>query len=688
MASGSIGTFGISLLLETSRFTRGLGKARNKFDRFTSRVGKKARRMARIMKTAALAGVTAFIGMAAGAAAVVAGIVKVTSTLDDMGKAAIRAGTDAETLQAYQIIGDRGGVAITAVNVGLQRLNRRVGDAVNGVKPMVEAFGRLNVQLIDSHGSIRPIRDILPDVAKGLAAIEDPSRRAAAAMKLFDTEGVGFGLALAQIGEDVRDNIDEFRRLGLILDNEVVAGAEAAKDKLALFGDVIKKNVLNIVGRFVPALGAIAGAFASTIGPKVRNFADDISVSEDALKEFVKTMGGFAAAVVTGFQRGINMTLKFVDVVLAGIDGVAKAIDGLPGVELDIVGMPEERLAKMGQRVLELDAMIAKVSDRRGGALRVLGAPEGFGDAALKQLKADRQRVEAEMHALRRSIDMGMASATTSTIEGLREQLRTMKMDTVATGGEIEDLFNEVANNIRIDSAGIADAMGGVAEDAASKILGGDTQAKVFMSSRIIAAKAGAAFIADFGKTIATGIELPGVEVKLHKLSDDWKRSLAEGGAAGIVAAVQQGAGSFKDMFKRLIVNAVGNMLQRELASAFSKALGLAGSVGGGGVFGAIKGLLGFDRGGSFTVGGRGGKDKNLVAFRATRDEKVHIEPKGGSDATGYGMGGGNVSVKVYNSFPDANIRAASQEELALVAAATERGTVKAIHKLRREGRF
>ncbi len=44
---------------------------------------------------------------------------------------------------------------------------------------------------------------------------------------------------------------------------------------------------------------------------------------------------------------------------------------------------------------------------------------------------------------------------------------------------------------------------------------------------------------------------------------------------------------------------------------------------------GALRKLIGFAHGGQFTVGGRGGIDQNLVAFKASRGERVTVETPG-----------------------------------------------------------
>jgi TP901 family phage tail tape measure protein len=64
-----------------------------------------------------------------------------------------------------------------------------------------------------------------------------------------------------------------------------------------------------------------------------------------------------------------------------------------------------------------------------------------------------------------------------------------------------------------------------------------------------------------------------------------------------------------------------------------------------GGVVGGLGGLLGFQHGGSFTVGGSGGADSQTVAFRATPGERVSVTRPGGG-----GGGGGGTTIIVQGS--------------------------------------
>lgn len=110
----------------------------------------------------------------------------------------------------------------------------------------------------------------------------------------------------------------------------------------------------------------------------------------------------------------------------------------------------------------------------------------------------------------------------------------------------------------------------------------------------------------------------------------------------GFVGAIKDG--NLGDYFKDLAARFADKLLDRALAGLFD-ALGKAGGSQGGGlgsvlgtIFGGMK-IPGFATGGSFTVGGSGGIDSQLMQFRATPGEMVNVTH--GNDNGG--RGGTNV---------------------------------------------
>lgn len=93
-------------------------------------------------------------------------------------------------------------------------------------------------------------------------------------------------------------------------------------------------------------------------------------------------------------------------------------------------------------------------------------------------------------------------------------------------------------------------------------------------------------------------------------------------------------AGKVGDIFKSLGKQLKSNLSQalgNASSSLFSSAIGGFGKGGGSGMLGGLQNLLGFRDGGGFTVGGTGGIDSQLVAFRASPGETVDVRKPGQS---------------------------------------------------------
>jgi hypothetical protein len=115
----------------------------------------------------------------------------------------------------------------------------------------------------------------------------------------------------------------------------------------------------------------------------------------------------------------------------------------------------------------------------------------------------------------------------------------------------------------------------------------------------------------------------------------DWFANM-EGGFKGL-------AGSFVDMLRQMVAQLLA---QEVLLQFFNWGAGLGGKVGAGfSATGKSMGLPGFATGGSFTVGGMGGIDSQLVAFRATPGERVSVSSPGRS------IGGDGMTIVINQSF-------------------------------------
>lgn len=98
------------------------------------------------------------------------------------------------------------------------------------------------------------------------------------------------------------------------------------------------------------------------------------------------------------------------------------------------------------------------------------------------------------------------------------------------------------------------------------------------------------------------------------------------------------------DNFKKAVKDMVNAWVNSKLRDIFLGKTGENGDRTGGILSAVMKSLPGFATGGSFEVGGRGGTDSNVVAFKATKGEQVTIQTPQQQR-----MGGGVVINNTYN---------------------------------------
>ena len=128
----------------------------------------------------------------------------------------------------------------------------------------------------------------------------------------------------------------------------------------------------------------------------------------------------------------------------------------------------------------------------------------------------------------------------------------------------------------------------------------------------------------------------------------------------------------------------LGNMIKQRLLTAFADSFvnALPSLTSGKGIGGAIGTFLGgFNTGGSGMLPGSGGPDSKLYSFKGTPGEHFSVQPQGSS--------AGSTQFNVYNNFDGMKVGDnVTQADLQSMAQFAEQGSVNAMIKLRREGKF
>lgn len=273
-----VGQLVIRLEAETASLTRGLNAARRAIDQNMSASEKSiAALQSTARKTAVAIG---NIGAAIGVGAMVAYAKSVIDTVGGLGELADQLGVTTEQLQALQYTALAAGASAETLETGIARLTRSIGEAGEGNDALIRRFRDLGVSLLDVNGKQRDTGDVLSDVAKGIAGIEDPAKRAAAVVDFFGKSGQKLLPLLMEIADVGLAGIArKAREAGAVIDSEAIKRFDELSDKAAQLGKV----------GFV----AVADGLA-----KIVEYINNLDKSKAALLASVVAAG--AGAVVAG----------------------------------------------------------------------------------------------------------------------------------------------------------------------------------------------------------------------------------------------------------------------------------------------------------------------------------------------------------------------------------------------------
>lgn len=323
----------VELFADDSRLVRGLRRAQQRLKAFGDSVQQIGRRMM-------------FIGAAA-TAALLATTKVFADVGDELQKMSLRTGIDVESLSALAYAADLSGTSLKEVEVAIRRMQRSIYDAGRGLSTATDALSDLGLTAADLQG-MRP-EDQFQLISDRLAAIADPTRKAAIAMALFGRSGT----QLLPMLNNLRELRAEAERRGLVISKEDADAAAAFKDAMSRVGHGVKMMAFRIGVALAPTLIKISEVIKNVVDESSRWIKENqrlvIVVAAVAAAVTAAGVGLIAvglAAKAAAFGIGVLIgTLKIVGVLLVG---VKVAI----GLLLSPIGLVVAAVAGLGAAIL------------------------------------------------------------------------------------------------------------------------------------------------------------------------------------------------------------------------------------------------------------------------------------------------------------------------------------------------
>lgn len=400
------GTVTIRLDGDAATLIRELNKANkktSKFSRDTKRAVKDAGKAFAVFSTATVAAL----------AAITTQSIQTNQALADTAR---KLGLTTDALAGMRFAAEQTGVASNQLDLGVQRMTRRIAEAAKGTGEAQGALKELGLDAVRL--AALPIDQQFQEISAAMANVTSQSDKIRLGFKLFDSEGVALINTLAVGKEGLEAFKQEAIDLGIALNNFETARIEQS-------GKAIDKAKAALTG--------LGNKLTVALAPAITVAAEEFA---DMVKNF-NSGSGSALNSVKFLAKGFGVLVDVARFVKAAFQGVATLITALM-VDVAVAVLAPIRLVTGGvEKLLEfVQSALNKLSDLPG--LEKL-AQDGV--AALGRVRGSVAGVNAGLDGMIDSIDR----AVTSSKDGF--------LETASTIGGASDAVDEFIKKIDVANA-------------------------------------------------------------------------------------------------------------------------------------------------------------------------------------------------------------------------------------------
>ena len=587
MASRSIGTLTIDLLMKTAGLEQGATKAEREFSRLNARAVAVGTVIGTVVAEAVMKLGSAFVSMSTEA----------LKSMDDLTKLAQSTGVAVEQLSALTYAADLSGVSQDQLGTAFVRLSRNISDANQGIGEAQKGFDALGISVKNADGTLKSADTVLGEVAGKFATFADSTEKTALAVNLFGRSGADLIPLLNAGSEGIAEMTDEARELGLVFSQEAGKQAEQFNDNLTRLNAVKRGLVMRITNELLPSLlnmseGFVGGAkSAERLDQAARIASNGLkivatvgTVVAAVFKTVGEAIGGTAAAIVqfaTGnFSQAMNTFSAVQADVVGNITGAVQSVRGIwDDTARDIASDADDTSEKMAAPVIQTEEKVkragrkivdeaARIYERVEQAIaRIARDVTTFGFDEVQLGLFDIQELGAGEEQMKRAEDLLRR----------RKQLRDDE-DDLRKQIEQDDRQTRVLDDLNLEIEG----------------LGKSAQ---WISTRNALLRAGVTAESEFGQAIIATVD------SLYEQGEliDRQISLMDGfrdSASDALSSVVMGTNSVKEAFADM-VNNIANQITRMIANRWIEQLfGESGTTGAGSSGGLVKAIAGIFAGG------------------------------------------------------------------------------------------
>jgi len=280
-------------------------KAAAKMETDWKKVGEAASTLGRTLSVALTGSI---VGVATAAIASTTQLGRYADKILDLAE---QTGLSTDRLQAFERVAIEAGVEVNVLSDAAIRLTTQLNATGDESKTLTDALDNLGISTKDADGNLRSMDDLLPDIMRGLAGVEDVTTRNALAADIFGRSSKDLIPVLALGADRINDLTDEAIRMGNVLSIDALNAANDLRIQQELLTDTISRTWREISVALIPVVSQLVGFIADRAVPAFRNFATSIV----GVIEWFQTLAGWQQSVL----GGLTIALAAAGPILMGI---------------------------------------------------------------------------------------------------------------------------------------------------------------------------------------------------------------------------------------------------------------------------------------------------------------------------------------------------------------------------------
>ncbi len=182
-------------------------------------------------------------------------IAKATSTYgDELLKASQRTGIGVQALSGLQFAVGVSDLSMDQLTTTLKKLSVNMVEAAQQTGAGDVIFRRLGLSATDSTGQLRPVQDVLLDLAEAFSKSRDGASKAEVAVKLFGRSGLELIPFLNQGKAGISELMEVAQRLGLTLSQEDAVAAKKFHEEFKILEGMVRGMTFAVGKELIPVM--------------------------------------------------------------------------------------------------------------------------------------------------------------------------------------------------------------------------------------------------------------------------------------------------------------------------------------------------------------------------------------------------------------------------------------------------